>query len=265
MKKTFGIVAHPVDHSLSPPMQQAAFDALQIDAEFLRFDISPKKLPDFIEKIHAEKISGCAISLPHKEEIIPYLDNITPESKKIGAVNTLFWKEGLLCGTNTDAPGFFAAVEMHCNVSLPVAIIGAGGVSRAMIFALKNAKIPVTIFNRTEEKAQKLAKEFAVSFGKIEDFLAKNFSLICNATSVGLQEEESPVPESAWKDFSGTAFDAVFSPLHTLFLRDAKKNGAQIITGETMLLEQGILQFELWTGKKAPRKKMQKALTKNLL
>lgn len=272
MKKTFGIIAHPVDHSLSPPMQQAAFDALGIDAEFLRFDVSPEELPDFIEKMHAEKISGCAVSLPNKEEILPYLDEMTTEAKAIGAVNTLFWKDGKLCGTNTDAPGFFAAVESSIGIipsdsgqtgmTFSVAIIGAGGAARAMIYALKNAGMEVTIFNRTVEKAQQLAGEFDIRCESIEEFMAKNFSLVCNATSVGLKEEKSPVPESSWENFSGTAFDAVFSPLHTLFLRDAKKNGANIITGETMLLEQGVHQFELWTKKKAPRESMNGALQK---
>ena len=268
MKKMFGIVAHPVSHSLSPPMQQAGFDALGIDAEFLRFDVSSEKLEAFVQKVRTENISGCAVSLPHKEKIIPFLDEVTSEAKAIGAVNTLFWKNGKLCGTNTDAAGFFAAVKSAFSFDASrtrVAIIGAGGAARAMVYVLRKKKILVTVFNRTAEKAKALAKEFSAEWGNMENFAASDFSLVCNATSVGLNEEKSPVPSSAWEHFSGTAFDAVFSPLHTLFLRDAQKNGANIITGESMLLEQGILQFELWTEKKAPRQYMQTALQKAIL
>jgi len=264
MKKIFGILAHPAGHSLSPQMQSAAFAEKGIHADFLRFDIPPSDLLEFIRRVRLEHISGLAVSLPHKEAIIPYLDELTDTAKKIGAVNTVFWKNGKLCGDNTDAPGFFRAIEPIFS-TLPhprCAVIGAGGAARAIVSALKNVGADVTIFNRTSEKADLLAKEFGADSKSLSSFSAKDFDLVINSTSVGLREEKSPVAKDSWIEFTGTAFDAVFSPLKTLFLRDAESAGAQIITGEKMLLYQGILQFSLWTGFSAPEGIMRVVLEK---
>jgi len=263
--KIYGILAFPAGHSLSPPMQNAAFVAKKIDAEFLRFEIAPEDLAEFIAKVRHEKIAGLAVSLPHKENIIPLLDEVSETARAIGAVNTVFWKAEKLCGENTDAEGFWRAIsEKFLEKSeKKAAIVGAGGAARALVFALHEQGFSVTIVNRTPERAQKLAEEFSVSWEHIEEFSAEKYDLVANASSAGLRNpNESPLLEKSWKGFSGIAFDAVFDPLVTKFLRDAQNAGAEIITGEKMLLFQGMRQFEIWTGKKAPREEMQKALTK---
>lgn len=265
MTQLFGILAHPVSHSFSPPMQQAAFDHENIDAVFNRFDIAPENLSSFLQRVRKEHISGLAVSLPHKENIIPLLDEISPLAKHIGAVNTVFWKGEKLWGDNTDAEGFWEAISPYTKKKKKVAaIIGAGGAARALVSILKEQGFLITICNRTKEKADLLAQEFSVSTTDIHDFQAKNFSLVCNATSVGLKENKSPLPLESWDDFSGIAFDAVFNPLLTRFLREAEKKGGMLVTGEKMLLFQGMRQFEIWTGKKAPQASMQEALLKSL-
>lgn len=261
--KTLGILAFPASHSLSPQMQNAGFRAKNIDAEFVRFEIAPQNLAEFVTRVRAEKIAGLAVSLPHKEAIIPLLDEISETARTIGAVNTVSWKQEKLCGDNTDAEGFWKSIEEKISQEKnpKAAIIGAGGAARAMIFALREQGFSVKIFNRTAERAQKLAEEFSVSWGNIEEFSAKKYDLVANASSAGLKKpNESPLSEKSWKGFSGIAFDAVFDPLVTKFLHDAQNAGAEIITGEKMLLCQGMRQFEIWTGKEAPKKEMEKAL-----
>ncbi len=187
-------------------------------------------------------------------------------------MNTVFWKDKKLCGENTDAEGFWKAIaekillknatELHLQKRKKrAAVIGAGGAARAMIFALKEQEFSVMIFNRTFEKGKKLAEEFSILTERIEDFSAKDFDLVANASSAGLKNPtESPVEQSSWQGFDGVAFDAVFDPLMTRFLREAQSAGGKIVTGEKMLLFQGIRQFEIWTGEKAPFGEMQQAL-----
>lgn len=268
MNKTYGILAHPVAHSLSPQMQSAAFVERGIDAQFLRFDVQPADLANFLSRVRAEHINGLAVSLPHKEAIIPLLDEITQTARKIGAVNTVFWKENSLMGDNTDAEGFMRAVMEHTAWSREharsVAVIGAGGAARAIIFALKEKGYEVTIFNRTVSTAKKLAEEFHAFSQPLEGFLAREFSLVVNSTSVGLQTDVSPVSVSSWDGFSGTAFDAIFDPIKTRFLQDAESAGGKIVTGENMLLFQGVRQFQIWTGLSAPEDVMRKTVNNNM-
>ncbi len=265
MKKTYGIVAHPVSHSLSPQMQSVAFAHHNLETEFLRFDIVPEELEEFIRRVRNENISGLAVSLPHKETIIPHLDSISETGKKIGAVNTVFWRDGLLCGDNTDAEGFWKSITNGNSKYKNAAVIGAGGASRAIVYILKKHGIDVTIFNRTAEKAQQLAHRFNASSKALSEFMGCNFGIVVNSTSVGLKEEKSPIPHDAWKGFTGTAFDAIFDPLQTKFLRNAQSYGSQVVTGEKMLLYQGIKQFKIWTGLDAPEEKMRNALEKALV
>ncbi len=263
----YGIVAHPVAHSLSPPMQLAAFRESDINATFERFDILPNALEDFVRVVREQPISGLAVSLPHKETIIPLLDEVTPTAQTIGAVNTVFWNDKKLCGDNTDAPGFWEAIISSTDFSHPkdALVVGAGGAARAIVFILRQQGIKVTIANRTTIKARQLANEFGAKVLELEKARAADFDLVVNSTSVGLKSLESPTSKTFWQGFSGLAFDAVFDPLVTRFLADAKAAGAKIVTGETMLLYQGVRQFEIWTGKNAPTAVMRKALDRELV
>ncbi len=259
----YGIVAHPVIHSLSPPMQLAAFREHNINATFDRFNIAPEALADFIAQVRDEPINGLAVSLPHKESIIPLLDEITPTARAIGAVNTVYWQHERLWGDNTDAPGFWQAIESHApdvTALKKALVIGAGGAARAIVFILRLQGIEVTIANRTRSRAEELATQFGAEATELDNVQSRSFDLIVNSTSVGLKACKSPVSADFWQGFSGIAFDAVFDPLVTKFLADAKSAGADIITGETMLLYQGTRQFTIWTGKAAPVEVMRSAL-----
>ena len=262
----YGILAHPAAHSLSPPMQQAALDADGIDAAFQRYDIPPQNLSGFLKTVRDEPINGLAVSIPHKEAIIPLLDRLTPTAQAIGAVNTVFWEDERLLGENTDAPGFWQAIasaEQAASIRSAL-IMGAGGTARAMVSALREQGIAVTVANRTPAKADALAAEFGAQTVAMESAAAAGFDLVANATSVGLLSDESPVQQEFWQGFAGIAVDAVYTPKLTTFLADAQKAGATIVTGDEMLLQQGALQFEIWTGKTAPLGVMRAALQKAL-
>ena len=263
MTKLFGIIAHPVEHSLSPAMQNAAFQALKIDAKFEKFDVKPEELEAFMKE--RTDLEGLAISLPHKEIVGQYLDNIDEVAQKIGAVNTMYKKDGQRWGTNTDAPGFLEALkEVMPDLSEKrVVVLGAGGAARAVIAALKPLVGFVTIINRTVEHGVELSEEFGCRYGgKIEDLTTETPDLLINTTSIGLEEQEEPdlVPED-FIEPEMTVFDIVYRREgKTKLLQHAEKQGATIIEGRKMLLHQGAHQFELWTGEKAPLDVMEKAL-----
>jgi shikimate dehydrogenase len=264
--KIYGILAHPVNHSLSPQIQTAAFKNANIDAEFKRFDIAPSRLAKFIDEVRKTPIHGLAVSLPHKEEIIPLLDEVTSCSEAIKAVNTLYWKDGKLVGHNTDAIGFWNAIKDHLpKAPVKALVIGAGGAARALVYQLRHENIEVDICNRTQKKAKQLAEEFSTGVIDIETVQAAEYNLVVNSTSVGLNEEKSPLGAKQWRGFKGLAFDAVFSPLLTTFLQDAHFAGAELVTGEKMLLFQGMRQFEIWTGHKAPFEIMKTALEMSII
>lgn len=262
MTRHFGIIAHPVDHSLSPAMHNAAFKALNIDADFQAFDVLPEQLSEFL-KNHVE-LEGLAVSLPHKQGIIPYLDEVDTEAQAIGAVNTIYLKNGKRCGANTDAQGFIKALEeVIPDLSKKNAmVLGAGGAARAIVAALVPRVEFVTIINRTVPKGVELAKEFHCRYGgKMEDLVTETPDLLINTTCLGLEDTD---PEVVPRDFlkpEMVVFDSVYRKQgETPFIQRAKQIGAKTIDGKRMLLHQGMLQFELWTGQKAPQAVMEAAL-----
>lgn len=262
MTQIFGIVAHPVEHSLSPVMHNAAFKALKIDAVFEKFDVLPENLAAFMAE--RKDIEGLAISLPHKEEVGQYLDMVEDNATEIGAVNTMYKKNGQRIGANTDAPGFLRALcEVTTLEDKRVVVIGAGGAARAVIYALKPHVNSITIINRTPTKGVDLGKEFGVRYGgNLADITTETPDILINTTSVGLDENNEP--ELAPPDFfqsDMTVFDIVYRPFgQTKFLKSALAAGCKTLDGKKMLLYQGMLQFELWTGQKAPQEIMEQAL-----
>ncbi len=261
MTKLFGIVAHPVEHSLSPAMQNAAFKALGIDAVFEKFDVLPEDLAEFMQRTDIE---GLAISLPHKQEIGQYLDQVEPEAAEIGAVNTMYIKDGKRIGKNTDAPGFLRALQEVTDLDdKRVVIMGAGGASRAAISILKPLVNSITIINRTPTKGVDLAKEFGVRYGgNFEDLFTETPDILINATSIGLEGHDEPdlVPENFLKP-DITVFDIVYRrDGQTKLIQTAKNAGCTTIDGKKMLLYQGMIQFKLWTGQEAPQEVMEAAL-----
>jgi shikimate dehydrogenase len=259
----FGIFVHPAGHSLSPVMQNAAFQATGENAVFLAFDL--EDIEKAVAALRTFKMRGAAISIPHKISILPYLDALDPLAEKIGAVNTVVNDGGKLTGYNTDAFGAVRAIEVgapHFNFTHKNAVIlGGGGTARAIAFALQERECRITILNRTLKKARELADLVGGNYGELDDLVNIDANLIVNATSVGMHPKEGtvPVPPEAIRPHR-VVFDVVYRPLKTRLMQIAEARNCTTISGIEMLLYQGVKQFELWTGKTAPVEVMRKAL-----
>jgi shikimate dehydrogenase len=246
-------------------MHNAGYKALGIDNQFvfLAARVLSNKLHDAVMGIKAFGIRGITITHPHKITIMKYLDVIDTTAKKIGAVNTILNQNGKLIGSNTDWIGVVDTLEQYTRLQgKSVALIGAGGAARAALYGLtlKNAK--VTIFNRTKDHAEKLAKEFHCSFqslSKLNNII--NMDIILNVTPIS--KSKSIIPRNFLRK-NHIVFDAVYSPYETSLLQEAKKKEATVIHGTEWLLYQGIVQFEIYTGKKAPKVAMRKAIMENI-
>ena len=255
----FGIIGWPVEHSLSPYMHNAAFKALGLKAVYGLFPVKPEELEKAVSGLKALHIHGVSVTIPHKEKILSLLDEIDPVAFEIGAVNTVVLKEERLLGFNTDWIGVKRALEEVTPLAGKRAVvIGAGGASRAVVYALCQGGAKVVIYNRTFEKAQNLARIFGVEANPWEELPSAEGDLLLQTTSVGLNEDRSPVPKEILPRFK-VAMDIVYTPLKTTFLKEAKEAGCQTINGLKMLVYQGAEQFRLFTGKAPPVKLMEEA------
>ncbi len=248
--KQYAVIGSPIEHSKSPQLHTAGFEEMEIDAKFEAIEVDPEYLGSWIEKDFRPYLQGCAVTIPHKTEILKYVDTLSDAAIKIGAVNTLYWDQGKIIGTNTDGVGALRAIQstMPKLEKKKVLILGAGGASRAIIFALQMAGAYVAIWNRTTDKAQQLAEEFEAGFvEEITEEAFGLFDLVINTTSVGLKEWKSVVPSEYWSA-EQVAFDIVYDPLETKFLSDAADAGCEYITGDQMLVHQALEQFRIWHG-----------------
>ena len=234
-------------------MHSAAFRVAGIDATYLAFDVRPDALEAALAGARALGIRQLAVSLPHKEAVIRYLDGVDPVARRIGAVNTVTLREGELEGSNTDWLGAVRALERETRLDGARAVVlGAGGAARAVVYGLRERGAHVTILNRTRERADTLADELdAQAGGPLTALGDTTHDVLVNTTSVGLDGAASPVPAEAI-DPEAVVMDAVYEPERTRLLRDAESRGARTITGKWMLVYQAAEQFELWTGKEAP-------------
>ena len=256
--KLFGVVGNPVSHSLSPDIHNAGFETIDFDGLYL-----PLKVSDCQQFMKAlgPYFEGFSVTIPHKEEMMPFAINPSETLKKIGALNTLTkiinnqWE-----GLNTDiAAAINSIVEVLPSRSLKdqtVLVIGAGGASRAIAIGAMQAGAKVTITNRTVVKGKKVADELEVPFIPLEDiwtFEYLPFQVIMNTTSVGMYPNvnENPLHEIKFKP-DQVVFDAIYNPNRTQLIQHAEKDGAFCITGREMFVKQGALQFERWTKKAAP-------------
>jgi len=259
--EVYGIIGDPVDHSLSPVMHNVAFREKNIKAVYGAFKVSSSDLAKAVEGIRALNIKGVSVTIPHKEKVMEYLEEIDEIAYEIGAVNTIVNENGVLKGYNTDWIGVLKAFkEKGVDIQdKKVVIIGAGGASKAVVYALiKGGAEKIFVYNRTFEKAKFLEKKFGVIAKPWEELNNANGDIIIQTTSVGLKSWESPVEERVISRFK-VAMDIVYLPLETKFLSLAKKHG-KIIDGLQMLLYQGVEQFKLWTGIEPPVKLMEKAI-----
>jgi len=241
-------------------MHNAAFDALDIDARYLAFDVPPESLEGAIRGARALGIRQLAISIPHKEAVLPLLDEVEDTARAIGAVNTVTWRGGKLHGANTDWLGAVRALERETSLADARAVVlGAGGTARAVTFGLLQRGARVTVLNRTPARAEELARALGADAGGDLASLSKyEWDVLVHTTSVGLGEDVSLVAPEALR--AGTVvLDAVYQPAETRLLRDAATAGARTIGGKWMLIEQAAVQFEMWTGREAPSEVLERA------
>jgi shikimate dehydrogenase len=272
MTKRIVLIGHPVAHSLSGAMHQAAFDALGMDAHYELWDRAPIQLAEAIGELRGDDFLGANVTIPHKERVVALVERLTEEAHATGAVNTITKEGKKLVGHNTDVAGFkFALDALVGRQKMPrsAVVLGAGGGARAVIHGLiREGFQRVIVFNRHLHRAEGLVRHFGRSASHmelrampwhesiIESELAKTKVLI-NATSIGLTDDVSPIPaEIIPADL--LVLDLIYA--RTRLLRDAQAAGCAVSDGEQMLLHQGAAAFELWIGKPAPLEIMQTAL-----
>lgn len=268
--KTYCIIGDPIQHSLSPGMQNAAFAALGLNCTYIAFRVPANELKESIESLRSINIAGFNVTVPHKVEVMKYLDELDLSAKKATAVNTVNNIEGIFKGYNTDIDGFIEPLhKRHVDFNnMQALLLGAGGAARAIIAALAQEKGigKVIIANRDIQRADELAK-IGLGLGLKCETLplerVQNVSLECdlivNATTIGLNNEPSPIDHEHIKKGS-IVYDIVYRPIVTDLIENAKYAQATVVYGYEMLIEQGAKAFEIWTGLPAPREAMKKNL-----
>ncbi|SER71350.1 shikimate dehydrogenase [Salipaludibacillus aurantiacus] len=269
MKQIYGVIGNPVGHSLSPDMHEEAFRELNINASYHAFLVPDNRLQQAVDGIRGLGIRGVNVTLPHKVEVMNFLDEIHPLAEEIGAVNTIVNENGKLTGYNTDGEGYVHGLMPILPKELKnirALIIGAGGAAKAVAVTLAKYNIHgLVIANRTVEKAHELAKacegwtdSSAINLGRAQARLTE-FDLIINTTSIGMSPDTGKMPLSLETLSEGTVVsDLIYTPAKTRWLQDAEARGAIIQNGLDMFINQGALAFEKWTGQEAPREIMKK-------
>ena len=245
--KKYLVIGNPIDHSLSPKLQNWWLKENNIDATYDKIKLEVHEIKNFIQEIKEQKIAGCNVTVPFKKTVIPFLDKLSPEAEQTQSVNTITYDNGDLVGHNTDIAGFDSAIK-KLNFSVKgkkVLILGAGGVVPSIIFALKNMNVQeITISNRTKEKAENLKVLFnnikILEWGNLTDF-----HMVINATSLGLNNEKINL------DFSSLGndklfYDVIYNPHETQFLKMGKQLGYKTENGKTMFVYQALEAFKLW-------------------
>ena len=266
--KRAGIIGWPLGHTLSPVFQQAALDYLGIPAKFEAWPTAPEELESRVASFRDAECMGSCVTLPHKQAVMPMLDELAETARAVGAVNWIINRGGRLTGHNTDSPGFLRAVREREGVDPAGAdalVFGAGGAARAIVHALKSAAVArLTIANRTVANAERLAADFtegrfrpsAIGMSRNELANVAPFAtLIVNTTSMGMVGGPAPDASPLQADMisaNALCYDAVYAPPVTPFLEEADRAGARTAGGITMLVYQGVVGFELLTGKPAP-------------
>jgi shikimate dehydrogenase len=269
MLKTFAVIGDPIDHSLSPAIHNAAYRELGLECTYIAYKISKEQLGVEIDSLKKIKISGFNVTIPHKVNMLKFLDEVDENCKIIGATNTVINEDGYLKGFNTDMDGFLEPIKNR-NITIRnsnVLLLGSGGAARAIIAGIAKEKADhVTIINRTLEHATKL-KEFSINIGLSADVktiteinkLDTNYNFIINSSSLGLKNEPNIIPPEIINEKT-TVYDIVYKPVNTELIKVSKKKNAEIIYGYEMLLSQAARSFEIWLGSKAPYEVMKKAI-----
>lgn len=277
--KVFGIIGYPIKHTFSPYMHNLAFKALNINAAYVPFEVSPDRLKDAVCGLIALGVGGVNVTIPHKEAIMPFLDELSPEAKGIGAVNTVLLREGKSKGYNTDAGGFLSSLIEDTDVrpyNKSALVFGAGGAAKAIAYVLTREGIKSITFvdiviQKAKELALKIRRDFPGCSARSIPFLksrideeALNSDILVNASPVGMKKADPCIvsPSALHKDLA--VYDLIYNPTETRLLKEAKKRGLKASNGIGMLLRQGALSFELFTGRRAPISVMRDALEKTM-
>jgi 3-dehydroquinate dehydratase/shikimate dehydrogenase len=258
--KVYGILGTDVQKSRSPLIHNRAFAACGLDAVYV--PLEAESLAAFLQARKALAVSGFSVTRPYKTEILAHLAEVDDEAARAGSVNTVVVEGEFMRGFSTDGVGVTAPLEKHLPLSgARVAVLGAGGAARAAAFALKKREARVTLLARDAAKAEAAGRELGCEHAPLRSAAEWRFDAVINATPVGggALAAESPVPASAFRP-GMVAFDMIYEPEETRFLREAREEGASTISGLEMLLAQAVGQFEAWTGREAPVAEMRRAL-----
>ena len=258
-----GVIGDPVEHSRSPQMHNAAFAKAELDYVYVPFHVRPDDLADAIAGFKAINVVGINVTLPHKQAVIPFLTSISREAELIGAVNTLSFTDGEIHGDNTDAPGVLRALEENQNMSVPVGenvvVLGAGGAARAVVVALALAGVAsISIVNRTVEKAVALAEEMGQKTGVsmhgmgLADTRLPNAvrqgALLVNTATTSMDATHPLLISADWLQQDTIVYDIVYTPPVTPLMQAANERDCRTLGGIGMLVHQGAIAFEKWTG-----------------
>jgi shikimate dehydrogenase len=275
--KVCGVIGDPIEHTLSPTIHNAAFNHLGLNFVFLAFHVKAADLKNAIQGMRGLGIHGLNVTMPHKNKVVIYLDELDEAVKFLGSANTILNKSGKLSGFNTDGLGALKALREN-GVKLSkkkVLLLGSGGAAKAIAYSLAKEVGELVVLNRATEKAQELAERLTKTLGKKVvggslslDTVAENLpvsDVLINATSVGMNpdaDQSIVAPQLLRSDL--TVMDIVYSPVETKLAKDAKAAGANLVSGVEMLIYQGAASFELWTGHAAPVEVMRKAALNKL-
>jgi shikimate dehydrogenase len=277
--KVLAVIGHPIGHSLSPVMHNAAIKALGLDYVYVPFTVRPDQIAEAMTSFRVLNIAGINATIPHKEILIPYLDEINETALLTGSVNTLVNRDGHLSGHSTDGEGFLRSAEDELGsiAGCKVLVLGAGGASRAVCVALRQAGCDLVIVNRTLERANALANMLLgfLSQGSVNVITADSpelpeiadaCDLIVNTTSLGMtpHPDATPLPAELIQPHH-RVYDLIYSPLETRLVSEARAKGATAVSGLKMLVYQGAVAFELWTGIYPPTDIMHDALMQAIL
>jgi len=268
--QSFELIGNPVKHSMSPILHNAVYNYYDINAEYLLNCVEDIEIGQVIEKFKQTGVKGFNITVPHKQNIIPFIDEVSDSAKQIGAVNTVKIIDGKLYGYNTDGDGFLMQLKgdgvkvKNCEVK----IVGAGGSTMSIVYALVSSGCKgIKLYNRTVENAQKISNKFSnVIALPIDEFDASNCDILINTTSVGLSpnNDESPVTNLDNISKNTVVYDLIYNPPVTRFMQMAIKKGCKAHNGYKMLIYQGLIADEIWFGRKIIRNKLVNIILKEL-
>lgn len=260
------VVANPIKHSISPFIHNSAFEATNTNGVYLAWEVDATELAETVANIRRYQMFGINLSMPYKEQVIPYLDQLSAEACLIGAVNTVVNREGTLIGYNTDGKGFFKSLPSFKISRKRLVLLGAGGAAKAILAqAILDGVSQISVFVRSSsmEKTRPYLEKIQNATGFRVDLLAledvqdlqdsiTKADLLVNATSVGMDGSSQPIPTSIVLPEKLLVADVIYQPFETPFLKWARNQGNQSINGLGMLLYQAAEAFELWTGKEMP-------------